>query len=124
MARAVVLYFEDNADADEFIKYKDKAFIENDKGQFESIGGTVELMVGVPTLFCEGGHKRGKFSMAYTMGLKWGWWVCIHCKKPAGNVSFMKTLRACLSQAKQLLPEADEATEEVFDEGWGALGRD
>jgi hypothetical protein len=106
MARAVVLYFEDNEEAEAFIE-------ENPK---------VALMVAVPTLFCEGGHKKGKFSMSYTRGLKWGWWVCIHCKKPS-NVGFAKTLRACLSQGRNLLEDGDKAVSEVTDVGWGAAGR-
>lgn len=114
MARAVVLYFENNEEADAYIK---------DYGQdYTEAGGSVELVVAVPTLFCQGGCGRGRVR-PWTRGLKWGWWVCVTCKKPC-QATFMETLRACLSQAVQLLPDGDPAEEDVMQEGWGVLGRD
>jgi hypothetical protein len=76
-------------------------------------------------MFCEGGHRgKGKFTYSYTRGKKYGWWVCTTCYKPSGVGGFMKTLRAVLSQGVNQLPDGNKDVAEVFDEGWGASGKE
>jgi hypothetical protein len=120
VARAVVLYFEDNNDADDFIAAKD-IFITDERSNMHRTYPAVDLMVAVPTLFCH--CTRGTKNQGWTRGLKWGWWVCSMCKKPSGHPSHMKRLRSCLGQARNLLEDRPQEVSEVTDEGWGVSGR-
>lgn len=36
-----------------------------------------------PTMFCSNDHGGRKTEVAYTMGTRFGWWVCAKCKKPS-----------------------------------------
>ncbi len=118
MARAVVLTFEDNAEADFFIALHQRA---RTNPKFEGKGAEIELVVAVPTLFCK--CTRGVKNQGWTRGLKWGWWVCSLCHKPSGSIPRMKLLRQVLGQGRNLLEERPQEVSEVTDEGWGVHGR-
>jgi hypothetical protein len=126
VARAVVLYFEDNNECDKFLEAFKDGDVVNDQRQYpddptENFDMVIPLVVAVPTLFCS--CTRGIKNQGWTRGLKWGWWVCTLCHKPSGHPSFMKRLRASLSQGKNLLEDGDKDVAEVTDHGWGVSGR-
>lgn len=53
---------------------------------FEEVACKVEAIYKMPTQFCRmpGGCTTGKRSGGgWTMGQKWGWWVCAICKMPS-----------------------------------------
>lgn len=125
MARAIVLTFEDNAEAEDFIEVFNRS---RRQERFEGKGAQLELMVAIPTVFCEhsgsgGCRPSGKKYGGWARGKKWGWWCCAICGKPSGHPSPMKRLRSCLGQARNLLEEKTTEVSEVSDEGWGASGR-
>lgn len=72
MPRLVVLDFDDNEQAEEFIE----------SGKYNVVG-----LFARPSLFCDpsDGHTggRGKTGRGWTKGKKYGWWVCAVCKKPS-----------------------------------------
>lgn len=96
MARYVVLYFEDNEDAEQFSTYV----------------GEVTALVPAPTLFCQG-CKGGKTQTGWFKGPKYGWWVCAKCGKPSRG--WAQNYRAVISSAKNLL---DDVQKEPPPFGW------
>lgn len=137
MARIVVLQFEDNSDADEFIKEHDELmyYPEGSMGGVSNdavmiYAGEVVGVFAMPTQFCansgSGGCSTNKRIRAWSRGKKFGWWVCSICKKPSNFVpperrERPELWRRVISQGVNLLfaPE-DQSPESVHDEGWGA----
>lgn len=110
MARYVVLSFPDNDDATAFVEGKDH--------RAEVVG-----VYAQPTMFCEsfGGCSTGRVK-PFTRGTKFGWWVCSGCRKPV-KLSAEKLARHIISQGTNLLDVEGQEVAEVFDRGWGALGK-
>lgn len=85
---AVLLTFENEEAAlnlveqvlDEGVVYKPYG----DAGDFQHIdAGEVKAVYKHPTMFCTQDHGGRKTQVGYTMGQKWGWWVCGSCGKPS-----------------------------------------
>lgn len=107
MARAVVLYFESNTDADDFVKEYDAGTKFGD----DELKGWVDEIIGVypvPTQFCDPStpeHRgKGKTGRGYGRGTKFGWWVCHVCAKPYKARNLESLVRAVVSQAVDFLP--------------------
>jgi hypothetical protein len=138
VARYVVLSFEDNAQADclieDMLEYPDGRILtpvqENDV-EADLVG-----LFAKPTVFhddtCPGSGKRVR---PWARGTKFGWWVCAICKRPAPGQGKdhreeeLNLARHVISQGTNLLPPEvpfvpAQAPATVFDDGWGALGRD
>jgi len=110
LAKYLVLSFENDADADGFIKalqWHEQAmvpYIEQlfDAGNYEFVDCELVAVYKKPTKFCEctATKKRG-----WTRGKKYGWWVCDQCKKPskvaATEVSTVTTYRNLLETGEQ-----------------------
>ena len=76
MAYNILLHFDDEEEALTFVEHiEDHASIIVRDGQ-------VTAIYKAPTMFCEG-HGGKKTALGFTMGMKWGWWVCATCKKPS-----------------------------------------
>ena len=99
MARYVVLYFEDNAEAESLVHRHDPLNPQE---------GELKALVPAPTKFCDGaacilsGSKRGR---GWTRGLKFGWWVCSICRKPSRR--WGQSYAAVLGAGKNLLDDSD-----------------
>jgi hypothetical protein len=55
-------------------------------GSIIPFGAKVEAIYKKPTMFCQtpgGCTSGGRRSGGFTMGQKWGWWVCSICGKPS-----------------------------------------
>lgn len=88
MARIVILHFDDNAKAEEFVQD-----IQAGGGVSDTFAGQVErfkceplAMYAVPSQFCNCGPdwervQKGKPSRR-VRGKRWGWWVDPRCGKP------------------------------------------
>lgn len=113
MARYVVVSFDSNELADRFVEQGVQH-------------GVIEALIAKPTLFCPntnaGGCATGRRVKAFTRGKKWGWWVCLVCKKPVG-LRPQKLMYQVISQARNLLPDAPSEVNSVWDAGWGTFGR-
>lgn len=83
MARLVVLRFDDNKAAEEFVKagVDNKVFIADERTNMLRITGEVVGLFGQPTMFCDCTLRKGRVK-GYSRGQRWGWWVCSACKKP------------------------------------------
>lgn len=99
MARYVVLHFEDNEQAEEFVE---EARISLD----------VRALVPAPTEFCHCGSLGGL--IGWTKGAKFGWWVCSDCKRP--GTRWGKAYRAVIAASVNLLEGKDQEREPV--QGW------
>jgi len=127
MARIVVLRFDDDKTAEEFVK-NGKDFLD---ATYDVFWGGVSLvgLFAMPTMFCpssgSGGCSQSKRVRAWQRGRKFGWWVCAVCKKPSGFVPPGKPneiWRRVVSQGVNLLRNPDDQDlETTRDEGWGAM---
>lgn len=70
MAMSVVLVFEKDSEAIDFAL-----------ANVETTGREVKGLYKHPTLFCNCTSGK-KIQIAFTKGLKYGWWVCAQCRKP------------------------------------------
>lgn len=97
MARFVVLYFPDNAVADDYVKmYTEKD--DDAELEFEVMG-----VFGIPTQFCECPPERDK---KIARGEKMGWWVHRDCGKPVRDSwQSPKNLLTAQSDPRGLDPE-------------------
>jgi hypothetical protein len=131
MARYVVLEFDDNNAAEQFVAFHQMH--ERDEAVQALLGlalSKVVALIAKPTMFCTctSVKKRG-----WVRGKKWGWYVCNQCGKPSRPETEEKLLRHVVSQARNLLtqplvdppvvaadnyPPSDVAS--IWDEGWGA----
>jgi len=88
MARILVLSIADNAEAEWFAK----RLLENQELRISTLmpsSTRIEAMIARPTVACRGPHRvQGKIKsqMGWTRTVKFGWWVCGICKKPAATV--------------------------------------
>jgi hypothetical protein len=97
MARYVVLYFENNVEAEALVELTHKE--------------TIVALVPAPTQFCEGCTGKNK---GWTLGQKYGWWVCIFCKKPSRR--WGQSYRAVVGAGKNLLEEEAVRPPPGFDQ--------
>lgn len=126
MARYVVLYFKDNAQAETLLEDWNDAL--ETSSQDEDGNVRVELLtpeqennvecnivgfVAAPTVFCDptDGHRKKKTQSGWTRGKKYGWWVCGICKKP--SLIWGHSYRAVISAARNL---RDEVLAELKEE--------
>lgn len=117
MAKYVVLSFKDNDDADEYVQELTKSFE-------HSLAAEVVGVFQQPTQFCTCQGTKGRIS-AWTKGLKYGWWVCKRCKKPAeATAGPVHQMRMVVGQGTNLLEIEGDKPAEVTDKGWGVFGRD
>lgn len=80
MAYNILLHFDDEEAALSFVEDLEE---NQDKPHMQTVpGGKVTAIYKAPTMFCEG-HGGKKTALGFTMGMKWGWWVCATCKKPS-----------------------------------------
>lgn len=80
MARVIVLEFSDNEAAEAFCR----ASLAESEPTY-----TLQAMVARPTTYCRGPHRvpgKLKSQMGWTRTIKFGWWVCSVCNKPAPTV--------------------------------------
>lgn len=70
MAMTVVLTFEKDSEAIDFAL-----------ANVETTGREVKGLYKLPTLYCDCTSGK-KTEIAFTKGLKYGWWVCAKCRKP------------------------------------------
>jgi hypothetical protein len=139
MARYIVLSFDKNEDADEFVKaHQDNNIFTWPEGSMGGVsndhevldaGGLIAL-IAKPTQFhgpeCPGSGRRVK---GWARGTTFGWWVCEACKKPAPGTGTdhreleESLMRQVVSQGVNLLEGAANEFASVFHKGWGALGR-
>lgn len=108
MAYYVLLSFDDEEEALTFVEHSDgeSSIIHN---------GKVEAIYKRPTMFCQtpgGCTKGGRRSGGYTMGQKWGWWVCSICKKPS-EPYWDSIVRVQSSFGKNILTKLFDMTEET-----------
>lgn len=107
MARAVLLRFDDNVEAEAFVRdmYQQQA---------DSVA-TVEWVAGIPTKTCEcnvqqsSGRRRTRRSVrkegeGFTKGRRFGWWVHAACGKVMAPFSRAFT-RNMINGSYDLLPE-------------------
>lgn len=87
MAMYVLLRFENDDQAltliEDMQEYSDADILT--PTQENNVHATVEALYKAPTMFHEPFETHGakKTEAAFTMGQKWGWWVCSVCKKPS-----------------------------------------
>ena len=135
MAKYVVLSFDDDSDADNFLEYAlsgcvASLHVDSAPDDPQTHDAQVVGVFKQPTIFCRCPGGAGRIH-AWTLGQKWGWWVCKNCKRPSeATAGPLQQMRCVVSQAKNLLgefimidPVADEPAS-VWDKGWGVLGRD
>jgi hypothetical protein len=88
MARIIILSIPDNAEAEDFARW----MLDRDGREDQPVvppGATIEAMVARPTVACRGPHRvpgKIKSQMSWTRTVKFGWWVCGVCKKPAATI--------------------------------------
>jgi hypothetical protein len=123
-ARVVVLTFDDDQVAEEFVKQRDKVEDEASGQDMLMVGmlasqATLEGMVAKPTVFCRCAHQgvRGKNQLGggFTKTIKFGWWVHAECRKPSYYVvrDFMKNM--IMGAGNNLLPELRAKFQEERD---------
>ena len=103
MARYVVLYFKDNEHAERFV-----AEARDFNGQLTNIcldkvqlDGRVDALIPAPTQFCEDNHSRKM--PAWTLGKKFGWWVCRDCRRPSKG--WGTSFRAVINSGRNLIDD-------------------
>lgn len=133
MARYVVLSFEDDNEAEEFVKdamqlddhptFSMAVTAIDPGGNYEkAFDFKVEAMMQKPTKFCgtPGGCREGKRVVGFQRGKNHGWWICSVCGKPTqtwaqsiGAVlgSSVDKLRDRMSQQM----EREKANDEIED---------
>ena len=88
MARVIIISVESNDEAEAFAKWmldKDQEGYSEDMPVVPP-GAKIEALIARPTIACRGPHRvvgKMRSQMSYTRTIKFGWWVCAVCKKPA-----------------------------------------
>ena len=84
MAKYVLLAFDSDAEADEFVAAVSRFDIkqQNTEGFIDTVKATVRGIWKKPTKFCECTSGNIK-QRGWTRGKKFGWWVCDKCYKPS-----------------------------------------
>jgi hypothetical protein len=105
MAKYVLLAFDDDKKADEFLQ---KNFLGSEYVDYESaeVWATLRAVFKKPTQFCQCTAIKHR---GWTRGKKFGWWVCSQCKKPSRQWAHGDTWYAALGT--NLLPISEEAPE-------------
>lgn len=122
MARLVVLSFEDNEAAEQWVSETqdhDGRFLTGPEyGEIESSFDVVGFFA-LPTQFCDGQcyvEKDGR-GPKFVQGEKYGWWVCLICHKPLDHKALY---RQVIAHARNLLPERTaEPSVMPWDPCWG-----
>jgi hypothetical protein len=89
MAYMVLLSFDDEEEALNFADagLEGRLYYANERTSMAKVrDGEVEAIYKKPTMFCQtpgGCTSGGRRSGGFTMGQKWGWWVCSICGKPS-----------------------------------------
>lgn len=115
MARYVVLSFQNDSDADEFVNAFNSqggVFFVGSDTHFKNVreGDHVRGMYQRPTKFCDcAGAGKLEKRTGYSQGKKFGWWVHTGCGKPARAWTNGDHFHAALG--KNLLPVSAEAPE-------------
>ncbi len=113
MAVYVLLSFEDDEEAKDFVRGKvlDNPYLPTVCGVFKK-----------PTVFCEEPttrHGKGKTGVGWTRGKKYGWWVCTFCGKPSGIAATAGSTKWELALGTNLLPpELSPVEFEIRLPGW------
>jgi hypothetical protein len=106
MARLIVLRFENDDDAEDFVGRVNRTSSVN----FDFYDcPTVEGMFQTPTKF-HGGHGQ---SSGWRKSDKHGWWICRDCGAP--SVGWSSNIRAVISDANDLLEKPSKNTQERID---------
>jgi hypothetical protein len=119
MAKYVLLVFDDDNEADKFVKATQEHVVTRynyDSDQTVECNFELRAVYKKPTKFCEcTGDMRKR---AFTRGTKYGWWVCNKCGKP--TPAWARGDHWFLALGRNLLPVDDGATEYRGD---GVYGR-
>jgi hypothetical protein len=108
MARYVVLKFEDNEKAEEFVRLNcdGNLFFHEDMDDYDRVPlGDVAALVPAPTLFCECGVRGGTKGGGFFKGPKYGWWCCAKCGKP--TEAWGTSYAAVVGSGNNLLEESN-----------------
>lgn len=111
MARYVILYFEENGDADAFLEGVHPL----GHGAYE-----IKALVPAPTLWCDMAHGGKKTDIAYTRGKKYHWWVCRTCGKP--TKAWGSSYSAVVSAGVNLLDRDQDEPPRGWAQGPGNQG--
>jgi hypothetical protein len=111
MARLLVLSFDPDKEAVDFIEYWFKHKDEEGFAKFQTPDGrTVEAeVVGLyaqPTKFCTsaGYHKAsGRNKISFVKGNRFGWWICTVCSKP--STGWGQSVSAVIGSGRDLFME-------------------
>lgn len=124
MSRIVLLEFSDNAQAEQFVREMSNVPPE----QFGPVpNAKVAAVVAKPTTWCQcnvaeaTGRRRGKRESGWSRGTTFGWWLCIHCRKPSRAMvtHFVTTM---LAGANDLLPKILGGKPQTPSERWEEEG--
>jgi len=123
MARYVVLSFDDDTTADEFVAAVQEngilGHVSNESGFMKHFAPVVRAMFQRPTKFCDCASRGGNIkARGFTRGKKYGWWVCNACKKP--TVGWAQGQEWFRFLGRNLLPVSPQAPEYRGDGTWGA----
>lgn len=89
---------------------------------------SVAAVVARPTTWCQcnveapgGSRRRGKRESGWSRGTTFGWWLCMHCRKPSRAMvtHFVTTM---LAGANDLLPKILGGKPQTPSERWEAEG--
>lgn len=136
MARAVILQFTSNAEAERFVRTvaQDGYAMANPEGgatyveEMTAAACTVEGVLAVPTKHCTCGNSeedrgrrgrrgRSRRTSGWQRSKHYGWWVCSNCNKPS-RPAITHFITGMLRGANDLLPEIIGAGEPI-----SAVGR-
>jgi hypothetical protein len=113
MAKYVLLAFDNDEDADQFIAFTNQYKVTLIGPQYDAteLPTALRAVYKKPTKFCEGAGctQSGKGRPGFTRGTKYGWWVCANCKKPARPWAEGSMWYTALGL--NLLPVSEEAPE-------------
>lgn len=116
MARYVVLSFDGNKDAEDFVEKQIRTkwgLEERGDVEYAKTLPEVEALIAKPTMFCLEPNKHRERSggrSGWTQGKKYGWWVCGVCKKP--TKLWGQHLGSVISQSRNLLADFLKQLEE------------
>jgi hypothetical protein len=119
MARAVIVRFNSNKDAEKFVndvaERSGVNVLSDDPNLYsDMLSATVEAVIAVPTKWCEcamqddTGHRRRRSTsrrrmVGWTRGTTYGWWLCGTCHRPSRQI-VTHFITCMLNGANDLLP--------------------
>jgi len=120
MARIVLLRFRQNDAAEDFVRAMATG-TEEEPILFLRGSASVEAVVAQPTVWCvcpavpwnqpeqtraqaRRRKSRSKRELSYSRGKHFGWWCCVHCRKPS-KAAVEHWVTSMLVGANDLLPE-------------------